>query len=195
MISSRHRGIPLGPAHKSMPVLGMLLVCFLAGSLVGCIAGQGALSSAGITEQVTARAAADIRAFPGCLLRAGQYHLLVLAAATSTMGVFAIPLVSAFRGYFLSCAAAAVMVSLETHGIATALILCGVPALLSVPTLFLLELDGFELSMRLRAVSAGRSYLPRTEDVPQDLVLSVLSVILAALAECLLVPSLLSLVI
>ena len=79
--------------------------------------------------------------------------------------------------------------------IATALILCGIPALLSVPTLFLLELDGFELSMRLRAVSAGRSYLPRTEDVPQDLVLSVLSVILAALAECLLVPSLLSLII
>jgi len=179
--------------RAQMPVLLLLLVCFLAGTVVGCLIGSGAYTLSGtLSGYVAEGVSLHISDFLKNLFRAGQYHFLVLIAATSIAGTIAIPLISFFRGYFLSCAATALIAALPEHGVLTALISCGISAILTVPSLFLLELDGYALSMRLRAVSSGRSYYIDTENIPYDLAVSALCLTTAAVAECLLVPMLLS---
>lgn len=187
-----HKRGGYGADRTQMPVLALLFAGFLLGAVTGCFIGRGAEGSGGLTDYLTGHTDTGVSDFLRELVRSGQYHLIVLAAATSVAGVFVIPLVSAGRGYFLSCTAAALVASLPEHGAAAALIICGIPAVLTVPSLFLLELDGFALSARLRALSAGKSCLPVRNTLAHDLAVTVLSVILAALAQCLLIPFLLS---
>lgn len=173
------------------PILLLLFGAFLAGTVLGAYVGShGEPIPEVVAAYIEGGANADLRGFFRELFSAGQYHFAVLFAATSTVGVFAIPLVSFLRGYFLSCTAAAIMAALPECGIAAALVLCGGSAVLTVPSLFLLELDSFELSRRLRAISTGHSVPLRAESMPFDLALSALCILIAALAECLLVPAL-----
>lgn len=189
----RHNVYQISRFRTQMPVLLLLLLCFLIGTVAGCMVGSGAQNLSGpIAGYVTETASFRLSDFLKNLLRVGQYHLFVLVAATSIAGTIAIPLISSFRGYFLSCAATALITALPEHGIPAALISCGISAVLTVPSLFLLELDGFALSMRLRAVSAGRSYYINADRIPYDLAVSALCLTTAAAAECLLVPLLLS---
>ncbi len=174
------------------PILLLLFGMFLAGTILGAYVGShGEPIPEVVAAYINGGANADLRGFFRELFRAGQYHLAVLFAATSTVGVFAVPLISFFRGYFLSCTAAAIMVAAAEHGIAAAMVLCGISAVITVPSLFLLELDSFELSRRLRAVSMGHTVSRRTESLAYDLAFSALCVLIAALTECLFVPTLL----
>lgn len=175
------------------PVLLLLFFCFLLGSVLGCFVGSGVNEETKeITELISHNTAVDFSKFLRNFFTAGQYHMIALLAATSIIGVFIIPLLSFLRGYFLSCTAAAVIVSLPEKGIAAALISCGINALLTVPSLFLLELDGFGLSMRLKSLSSGKSYYFSNKNIPYHLGICAVCIIVAAAAECTLIPFLLS---
>ena len=172
-----------------LPVLLLLLLCFLLGSILGCFVGSGTGTAAEeITDLISGNTSVGFSGFLQNLFKVSQYHIAVIAAATSVIGVFAIPLISFWRGYFLSCAATAVIASMPEYGVLTAMISCGISAVLTVPCLFQVELDGFELSMRLRAMSSGRSYYLNTDNVPYHMVISLICLLIAAVAECLLVP-------
>lgn len=176
-----------------LPVLILLLCCFLLGSVLGCIVGSGAETAAGeIHDLVSGNTNVSLSGFLRNLFKVSQYHIAVIASATSLIGIYVIPIISFLRGYFLSCAAAAVIASVPDNGFWIALISCGLSAVLTVPCLFQAELDGFELSMRLRAVSGGKSYYLNTDNVPYHMLVSVICLLGAAVAECILVPLLLS---
>lgn len=189
----RWRGFRLDRNLEDFPVLILLLLCFLSGSLLGCFVGGGIES--GTDEIAQMVSGGEVPGFWGFLHRlctVSQYHVIVLLAATSVIGVFVIPVTSFFRGYFLSCAAAATIASLPEHGIAAAWVSCGINALLTVPSLFLLELDGFGLSKRLRALSAGKSCHFSKGNVSYHLGISAVCLLTASAVDCVLVPKLLA---
>lgn len=177
--------------QTDLPVLILLVLCFLLGSVLGCAVGSGAEADE-VTHLLSGTRPSGLWGYLCCLYTVGRYHLVVLLAATSLLGVVVIPATLLFRGYFLSCAAAATIASLPEHGIAVALTACGISAVLTVPALFLLAMDGFGLSGRLRALSAGRSNRYSNEAVFSHLGISAVCLITAAAAEQLLVPTLLS---
>jgi len=183
-------------AQIDFPALALLFLCFLLGSVLGCFVGSGAEAGAvEITQMISESTPTGIWGFLRCLGTAGQYHMIVLLAATSVLGVFVIPATSFFRGYFLSCAAAAAIASLPEHGVAAAMISCGISAILTVPSLFLLELDGFGLSKRLRALSAGKSDHFNHGNIPYHLGITAICLLTAAAVDYALVPKLLSYII
>lgn len=176
-----------------LPVLILLFFCFLLGSVLGCFVGSSVNEEATeIAGLISGNTSVHFSGFLHNFCTAGQYHMVALLAATSILGIFIIPLLSFLRGYFLSCTAAAVIVSLPEKGIAAALISCGINALLTVPSLFLLELDAFGLSMRLKALSSGKSYYFSNKNIPYHLGVCIVCIIVAAAAECTLIPFLLS---
>lgn len=177
----------------NFPNLFLLFGCFLLGSVLGCFVGRGADASAqALSDMVAGNFVVGFSGFPGKLWTMGKYHVVTLLAATSVIGVFVIPMVSFFRGYFLSCAVAAVIAVMPEHRIATALITCGLGALLTVPSLFLLQLDGFSLSAKLRAASVGKSCYCSNRNLPYHLCVCAICILTAAAVECVLVPLLLS---
>lgn len=176
----------------NFPVLFLLFCCFLLGSMLGCIVGRGANTSSEIEVALSGNITIGFSHFLGKLWTMGKYHIVTLLAATSVIGVFIIPLVSFFRGYFLSCTVAAVVAIMPEHRFLTALVVCGIGALITVPSLFLLELDGFSLSTRLRSISTGKSYYYPNGDFSYHIGICIICILTAAAVECVLVPLLLS---
>lgn len=185
----------LYPQRQSapLPTLLFLISTFLIGSVlgsfVGCGAEAGAEEIAGLLSGTEAGSAAG---FFRSLWKIGWYHLTVILAATSVLGVFVIPATTFLRGYFLSCTAAAAIVALPEKGVITALIVCGVSAVLTIPSLFLLSQDGFCLSRRLRALSSGKSVHYDDRNVLSHLCVTAVCLLTAAGVDCVLVPWLLS---
>ena len=175
------------------PILALLFLCFLLGSVLGCFVGSGVEEETEeITKLISQSPDFGIIGYLHSLWQASRYHIVVLLAATSLIGVFVIPLTAFLRGYFLTCAAAAVITALPEHGILAALISCGIGALLTIPSLFLLQLDGFALSKRLRALSAGKSGHFSNQNIPQHMGIAVVCLITAAATDHMLIPWLLS---
>lgn len=176
-----------------LPILALLFLCFLLGSVLGCFVGSGVESEAEeITQLISKSPNPGIIGYLRSLWLVSRYHIVVLLAATSLLGVLVIPLTAFLRGYFLTCAAAAVIAALPEHGVAAALISCGIGAVLTIPSLFLLELDGFALSKRLRALSAGKTDHFSNRNIPQHLGIAAVCLVTAAATDHVLVPWLLS---
>lgn len=176
-----------------LPTLLFLILCFLMGSVLGCFVGSGAVSGAeAITQLLSEDGIRSVIGYLHCLWTVGWYHLVVLLAATSLLGVFIIPATVFLRGYFLSCTAAATIAVLPEHGIITALIGCGISAVLTMPSLLLLSMDGYSLSKRLRALSMGRSSQYGNGNVLYHIGITAACLFTAAAADYALVPWLLS---
>ena len=189
----RWNGFRLDRDASDFPVLVLLFLSFLLGSLLGCFVGGGIDPNTGNVDQlISGGNTSGIWGFLSSLCTVSQYHIIVLLAATSVLGVFVIPATSFFRGYFLSCTAAAAIAALPEHGIAAAWRSCGISAVITVPSLFLLELDGFGLSKRLRALSAGKSGHFSKGNVSYHLGIAVVCLLTAAAVDCILVPKLLA---
>lgn len=131
-----------------------LLISFLLGSAIGCYTGSSA-DGAGIASSDLLYYASEPSGFFSVLLKLSRFHIAAILAATSTIGLFAVFLISLLRGYVLTCAMAVIQGTLPDHGMAAAWLICGISAVITIPSLFLLELDGFEGSVNLRQKSVG----------------------------------------
>lgn len=170
----------------------LMLLCFLLGSVLGCFVGSAAEAETEVAGLLSETAAEGVLGFLSSLWTVGWYHLVIILAATSVLGIMMIPTTLFLRGYFLSCTVSATIAVLPEHGILAALISCGIGALLTIPGLFLLALDGFGLSRRLWALSAGRSSHFGGGNVSGHLGIAVMCLLAAAAADRVLVPWLLS---
>ena len=164
-----------------------LLISFLLGSAIGCYTGSST-GGAGIASSDLLYYATEPSGFFSGLLKLSRFHMAAILAATSTIGLFAVFLISLLRGYVLTCTMAVLQTALPDHGMATAWLICGVSAVITIPSLFLLELDGFEGSVNLRRKSIG-SDTAVDNQLLHGLITAV-SLFLAAWAEYAWIPTL-----
>lgn len=193
MQTTRHRKSGRRPVLRVSAqrdgILLFLAIFFVAGAVVGALV--GALSKSGdLTALLTARSSrgGDVRTVLSALWAASRFHLLVLIAGTSLLGVLFVPMLAALRGYLLSCTAAAV---LQGYSWKVLLVLLGIPALFEIPCFLVLAADAVGVSRRLTA--GGMHSGKQRETLILRHTLLCLPVLTAgALAETFLLPVLLA---
>ncbi len=171
-----------------MPLI-IIFVSFVIGTVLGCFFPGEAEGLASLTGE------SDIFCETGyfkCLLSCSAFHLLIVLFATSFLGVAFIPLTVAVRGFFMSCAVSGLIVSGD-GGFLLALVSIGLPAILTLPCLFILGRDGLMLSRLLLGRFWGRARRPVEADAG-NLALCCAVLALAAGIKCIIVPQLVRLI-
>ncbi len=174
-------------------VLSILAACFVAGAVAGALAGSGELP-AGENILPGDGSIYGYGTYAGLLFNCAKYHLIVLLFSTSLLGGLLIPATLAFRGFALSCSAAWMAEAYPETGIALALIALGLPALLTVPSLFVAAQSGELFSLRLLAGFTRRP-IPAHRATRDNRALAVAIMLFAAAAlERFVVPPLVELI-
>lgn len=93
-----------------------------------------------------------------------RFHIAAFLLGTSFFGVIFLPILCCVRGYALSCTAATIISCYPGNGIVMALVILGVPAVLSLPCFFIMSLDGFFNSRRILNLVRGNS-APRVDNI------------------------------
>lgn len=138
----------------------IISAAFIAGAVGGSLLGSGELSAAeGVLPGDGSVYGSD--SYFSLLFSCAKYHLIVLLFSTSLAGVLLIPATLAFRGFALSCTAAFVASAYPEQGIALVLVVLGLPALLTVPSLFIVAYGGELFSARLVSHYVRRPLPPR----------------------------------
>jgi len=171
------------PGQVDLPGVVLLALCFVIGSAVGCVVSE--LSS--LEDEFSFPDAVDrnLAGFLSVFWSCAKYSLFAALLAGTVYGLFAIPLLCALRGYLLSCTVA----SFAASGRIFALLFIGLPALFTVPCLFLVGADAMLCSRRLFQVGASGCIPPRLDiPLPLHLAFSAGLLVIATLVQLLLVP-------
>ena len=137
----------------------MLLVLaagFLAGSAAGALAGSAAFD---LVPQLLAEDGSVYGggSYAALLLDCSAAHLLTLLFSTSVIGVLLIPAAMAMRGFTLACSAAWLAAAWPGDGWALALAVLALPALFTVPSLFVTAQSGMACALRLLGAYTRRA--------------------------------------
>jgi hypothetical protein len=170
----------------------LLAICFITGAAIGSAVGwmspsedvAGTLRSLSDTER-------GIAGFLGSFWACSKYSLAALFFAGSVFGVFVLPLLAAFRGYLLSCTVAS-MVSYGCGWLFTAAVV-GIPALFALPCFFMLSDDAVFYSKHLLSLCSDGADHRKPPPFALHCLLSALLLVLAALAQQLLIPKIIML--
>ena len=136
-------------------LLLVLAAAFVAGAAAGALTG----GSDSIQPGEVGLPGADgyeSAGFARQLLSCCAYHLFVLLFSTSLFGVLIIPAAMAVRGFTLACSAAYIAAAYPGKGPALALAVLGLPAIFTVPSLFVAAQAGVSFSLRLLASYSRR---------------------------------------
>ena len=144
----------------------LLLWMLIAGVLVGGAVGFFSFESApagGLEDYIASRFLYE--SFPAALAGAAGGFLLLLAAATSYLGVVLVPALLFLRAYLFSCSVSGLYALFSLRGLGCALLISGIPALLIIPCFYCISCDAMDASRRLFSLrfhisgTAGRSCL------------------------------------
>ena len=150
------------PADGLAPMLAVTASCFFLGGLAGCLLaacvdGGGQESLAAYVEGFLRAAQAGELSPPSLgpvIWDAVKWPLLALLLGFTALGLVAIPLLFAVRGFLLAFSIACFVRLFGGAGCLLALVLFGVGGAFSVPALFVLGVQ----SLRAARVLAGRAW-------------------------------------
>lgn len=179
---------------RELLTLVLLVVFFLVGSIGGSIVGTGQLS-AGETLFLEDGNIYGSDNFIGLLVSCSKYHLVALLFSTSLLGVLFIPLTMAFRGFVLSCTVASLAAAYPDHSFLIIAVVLGVPAVFTVPGLFIISFEGMLFSERLLSLYGRRTPRPAYGRRGNRILVAFILVVAAAAAQLLVVPTIVRLLI
>ncbi len=170
----------------------LLSLCFAAGAILGCFMGTSFTDKSFLSDF-----------FPSYPNGSGEFlsrffefivfSLIAVFLGSSFIGFAFLPLLAGARGYVLSCSAASVMSSCDDKGIIMALLVLGIPSLLSLPCFFAVTVDAALSSRRLRELMRGH-FSPSTNKLMLHFLISLPFLAAGVLLEMKLVPYLVSLI-
>lgn len=171
----------------------LTFIFFVLGAAAGSFAANGYLPE---LLSIDPAAVYAERSFTQLLFSCSKYHLLIVFGATSFIGVALIPATLALRGFALSCTAASVAASFPGNGALPVALILGLPALLTVPSLFVLASLGLDCSSRLLAFAGGRGggFAPASLRLADCLIPCAACLMAAAAMELMLIPPLIRLI-
>lgn len=158
------------PGNGALPALAVLGVCFFSGGLAGCL----------LAGYVDGAGSESLLVYLNCFLQAAgagamegpdlaylawselRWPLLVLLLGFTALGLLALPLLFALRGFLLAFSIASFVRLLGREGCLLALSVFGVPGALAVPILFVLGVQSFSAARVLagRVWGEGRGPIP-----------------------------------
>ena len=179
---------------RELLTLVILVAFFLIGSIGGSIIGTGQLS-AGESLFLDDGNIYGYDNYLGLLVSCSKYHIFALLFSTSLLGVLLIPLTMAFRGFVLSCTVASIAAAYPTHSFALIVVVLGIPAVFTVPGLFIIGFEGMLFSERLLSLYGRRTPRPEYGRRGNRVLAAFILAAAAAAAELLVVPAIVRLLI
>lgn len=145
------------------PGLFLLSICFLFGTIAGClwaggVAGQGSDTLASYIDGYLSAARTGTLTVPSVfsvLFETLRWPVLVFLLAFTAAGIIGIPLLFAVRGFLLSFAVASFIRVLGGAGTILAFLLFGITGLFTVPVLFVLGTQGITACFLLASRMTG----------------------------------------
>lgn len=159
-LKRERRRLPVSLAEDREARDAFLIALLLTGVLLGSVIGVYAGETSAVLPDVLTSQADDTASFASAFREAGAYFLLFAVCATSYLGLLMTPALLLLRGYTLSCAVAAVFAAERYRGLLAALLITGIPALLTVPPMVILASDSFRRSHRLLQFRLSRRVPP-----------------------------------
>lgn len=127
--------------------------------------------------------------------RCSRYHIITALLSTSYLGVAAIPLLLAYRGFTLCCTSAALILDYTANGAMLSAIILGLPGLIAVPCLLYIASESMRASVQLFSIRFGLRQRYPTHIEVRRVCLCFSFLILAALFERQLMPRLIAMLI
>ena len=171
----------------------LLILSFLAGCLAGSLVGSFFRFDSSLNDFIgfsTLEASSIVSVF----FHFARFHLVAFFLASSFYGVALLPVLSCIRGYALSCTAATIISFYPQNGIIMALVILGIPAMISLPCFFSISIEGFMSSSRILHLVRGNSAL-RKDKLYAKAIICLPFLAIGTLIEYKLVPYLVSLLI
>ncbi len=165
-------------------------LCFVLGAILGCLLGISFPDLAKGAENLldfSFLGKGFISGFFGFAL----FSFIAVFLGSSYLGVAFLPLLMGARGYILSCSSASIISSLREGGLVMALIVLGIPAIISLPCFFAVAVDAAISSRRLGEITRGR-YVPQKNKLMLHFLMTLPFLALGTLLEMKLVPYLVS---
>ncbi len=144
------------PRKDAKAAFLLLMLSFL----VGCMAGSLIASFGGydfVLSDFVGFNTLETAAFGYVFFYFIRFHLAALLLSSSYFGIALLPLLSALKGYALSCTAASIISCYSNNGGIMALVIVGIPALFSVSCFFIMAQDSLKYSRRLLSLVRGVS--------------------------------------
>ena len=132
-------------------------LCFFAGSAIGSMFGYPFSWIRCMADGYLYENSVKLGPFLS-FLWSFRFHLLAMIIGTSFLGLVFLPPLIAVRAYLLSCASADIISSDPQNGIVMALIVVGLPSLLSVPTFLALSSEALSASLDLLRMRTGTRF-------------------------------------
>jgi len=128
-------------------------VLFLCGAVIGVYAAthiqEGLLQSFFYPFTFNSEFWKNGSSFVAAAADACKFHFAALLFGVSILGVAAIPLLSVLRGFALAFSMSVFLQSFSSAGTLSVLLVFGVPALVSIPSFFVIAVLGIRLSAAL----------------------------------------------
>lgn len=145
------------PFGEFFPGVMILSASFLLGTVLGCLAagGVGESETGPLTNYIqrfllAAREGRMLRPeFPAILWETVRWPLLTVLFSFTVLGLAGIPALFFLRGFLLSFAVASFVRVLGGEGMVLALLIFGTTAVISIPVIFVLGMQGFSSCRRL----------------------------------------------
>lgn len=169
-----------------------LLLLFLAvGAVLGAVFGLYMPERALPELRLLAVSDAASCGFLPALGLSGAFAALVLFAATSYLGIVLVPVLILLRAYLLGASVAARFAADAYFGLWQALLIFGIPALLTLPPLMLLANDCVARARELLRLRFGARFFPSAHSRGRlHLLLAICSVVLDIAYRCAFLPRL-----
>ena len=171
----------------------LLILSFLIGCLAGSIVGSFFNSDSPLNDFIgfsTLKTVNVVTVF----FHFTRFHLVAFLLASSFYGIALLPVLSCIRGYALSCTAASIISCYPNNGIIMALVILGIPAIISLPCFFTISIEGFMSSSRIFHLVRGNS-AQRKDKIYTRALLCLPFLLIGTLIEFKLVPYLATLLI
>jgi len=140
--------------ENDFPVFIGLSLSFLVGSVFGSIFAQTISGALFLPDAYISEKYNEIGFAVSFVIFIG-FHFISFLMGTSFLGVTLIPLLTVFRGFFLSFASASIIMAYPSDGIIMALIKIGIPAAFSIPCFFAISSEAFISSRSLLRMCSG----------------------------------------
>lgn len=167
-------------------------LCFLAGGLLGSIAGCGSpwlLSLADGYLNQNINNFSIVLAILWCV----RFQLLAFILGTSYLGTFFIPLLLVLRSFLLSCGSSTIIAAYPQNGIIMTLVLVALPALISIPCFWVISSEAFSSSLSLVRLASG-NFIKSNINRFKYFLICLPFMALSVIAEIRIVPYLVSLI-
>lgn len=170
----------------------LFALCFAAGSILGCFVGS-TFAGTGFDGSLFSVYPLGAEGFMPRFLGFILFSSVAVFLGSSFLGISFLPILAGARGYVLSCTAASIISSSDEKGIIMALLVLGIPSLISLPCFFAVTVDAALSSRRLRELMRGNS-TPASNKLMLHFLISLPFLAFGTLLDMKLVPYLVSLI-